>query len=483
MTPMRYIITGLIGIALCTASCKKWLTVQPKTQMPADMLFTTESGFQDALTGVYIQMRAGNAYGGDMTYGTMERLVSSWDVTANSTEQRLGRFEYTDNGVQQALASIYGQEYRIIASINAILGEVDARKDVFASEDGYRLMKGECLALRAFCHFDLLRLFGPVPSAVTGGNVLPYVKKVSRDPNPHVPYEQYKSALLDDLSEAASLLKDIDPVIHFSRLQLTRPGSSGNPFQPENSYHAYRFLRMNYYAVKALQARASLWFQDPAAAFAAAKEVIGARNPDGGAKFVLGMLSDMSGGNLNLSMEHIFALYDFQLSTKYESLFLSGTYKKGSSATTVTNQLYGNTGTDIRESNLWTVVTLPNGSRCNILRKYMPNANDEIATFQVPLFRISEMYLIAAESAPESERQQYWEAFRTSRNITASTLPADPVQLQLELVKEFRKELFGEGQAFFAYKRINAPKPNFLWVPSAATVNYLVPLPLTEFVQ
>ena len=484
MTPIKYIITGLLGMAICTTSCKKWLTVQPKTQMPADVLFTTESGFQDALTGVYIQMKSGSAYGQDMTFGTIERLTTSWDVTTNTTEQRLGLFNYSDDGVQRALSTMYAQEYKIISSINAILDAVDVHRDVFLSAGSYEMMKGECLALRAYCHLDLLRLFGPVPGNIQGGTVLPYVKKISREPNQHLPYEQYKTELLSDLTGAAALLKDADPFTRYSQADLSNPGSINSPYKPENTYSAFRFLRMNYYAVKALQARAYLWFQDNRSAYACAKEVIDAKNPDGSTKFRLGVLSDMAGGNFNLSMEHIFGLYDFQLAKKFEQQFTSGVLKKGSAITTVTNQLYGNTGTDIRETNLWTLITLANGSKCYIMRKYMAaTESSAIAPFQIPMLRVSEMYLVAAETAPAGEGQQCWEAFRTARNITASTLPADLAQAQLELVKEYRKELFAEGQAFFAYKRINAPKASFLWAPSAATINYLVPLPLNEFVQ
>ncbi|MBO9730350.1 MAG: RagB/SusD family nutrient uptake outer membrane protein [Chitinophaga sp.] len=484
MTPMKYIITGLLGMAICTTSCKKWLTVQPKTQMPSDVLFTTESGFQDALTGVYIQMKSTNAYGQDMTFGTIERLTSSWDVTTNTTEQRLGLFNYADDGVQRALSAMYAQEYKIIASINAILAEVEVHKDVFLSAGSYEMMKGECLALRAYCHLDLLRLFGPVPGNIQTGTVLPYVKKISREPNQHLAYDQYKAELLNDLTGAAALLKDVDPFTRYSQADLSNPGSASSPFKPENTYSAFRFLRMNYYAVKALQARAYLWFQDNRSAYICAKEVIDAKNPDGSTKFRLGVLSDMSGGNFNLSMEHIFGLYDFQLAKKYEQLFTSGTLKKGSSVTTVNNQLYGNTGTDIRETNLWTLITLANGSKCNILKKYMgATTTTAIAPFQIPMLRVSEMYLVAAEAAPAGEGQPYWEAFRNARNVAVTTLPADPAQAQLELVKEYRKELFAEGQAFFAYKRINAPKASFLWAPAASTINYLVPLPLNEFVQ
>jgi hypothetical protein len=47
---------------------------------------------------------------------------------------------------------------------------------------------------------------------------------------------------------------------------------------------------------------------------------------------------------------------------------------------------------------------------------------------------------------------------------------------------EYRKEFFGEGQAFFTYKRLNAIKASVLWTPTAATINYVVPLPLGELV-
>lgn len=483
MRSTKYIIAGLLGIMVFSTSCKKWLTVQPKTQMPADVLFTTESGFQDALTGVYIQMKASSAYGNHMTYGTIERLISSWDVTTNTTEQRLGLFNYGDEGVANALAAVYGQEYKIISSINAILGEVDKKKDIFG-EGGYEMLKGECLALRAYCHLDLLRLFGPVPGTDNGATVLPYVKTLSNQPNPHVSLDVYKTSLLADLTEAAALLKNVDPITKYSQADLANPNAGNSGFQPSNTYSAWRFLRMNYYAVKALQARAYLWFQDNPSAYASAKEVIDAKNPDGSTRFRLGILSDMSGGNLNLSMEHVFGLYDFSMKANYDANFATGNYKKGSAVTTVNNQLYGNTGTDIRETNLWELITLANGSKCYILKKYRGSAEtSNTGAFQVPMLRISEMYFIAIETAPVAEAQPLWDAFRTSRNIPTAALAASPAQVQLDLLKEYRKELFAEGQAFYAYKRINALKASVLWAPAAATINYQPPIPLTEFVQ
>ncbi|WP_316793210.1 RagB/SusD family nutrient uptake outer membrane protein [Pedobacter frigoris] len=470
---------------LSIISCKKFLTVVPKTQMPQNVLFSTEGGFKDALTGAYIQMKESGLYGLAMTQTTMEYLTSSWDVTNNTTEQRIGLFNYADAGVEGSLEGIYAKEYAVIASLNAILGQIDARKDVFTTPGMYETIKSECLAMRAYCHFDVLRLFGPIPVTTDAGNMLPYVTKLSTMPNPKITFDQFKQALLKDLAEAELLVKDIDPITQYSLAQLRSP-SQTSVFNPADTYMAYRYLRLNYYAIKGIQARAYLWFNDKDKAYECAKLLIEAKNTDGSPKFRLGTSADMTAQDYVLTAEHIFGLYDFNMYAKFTTNYNGGILKKGTSATTITNQLYGNTGTDIREANLWELITLANQAKCYITKKYkvVEKPTNIAADFkQIPMIRISEMYLIAAEVAPLAEGQAYWATFRQSRNISTSILPTDPLQRSLEVVKEFRKEFYAEGQSFFAYKRINAPKANFLFAPSAATLNYLIPVPKTDAVN
>ncbi len=466
----------------------EWLTVNPKTDMTKNMLFTTESGFKDALTGVYIQLKNTNGYGNRLTISTIEHLVTSWDVTASTTEQRLNQFNYTDAGVESAMDQIFAQQYSVIASINTILDNIDINKDVFTTENLYELIKGEALALRALCHFDILRLFGPVPVNATEDLILPYVKTLSREPIPHINFTSFKTELFKDLDEAARLLGIADPARNYSMYDMRRPGAT-YPFNPSDTYFAFRHIRMNYYAVKALMARTYLWFGDNENAFTNAKEVIDAENPDGSKKFTLGTASDMTAGNLSLPSEHIFAIYEFSLATRYTNTFENGTLKKGSAETTVKSQLYGNTGTDIRETYLWELITQPNQAKTYILKKYKVSATPTsmLSDYrQIPLLRISEMYLIAVEAAPSlAESQSYWSTFRTARNISVSALSADPALLKDEVIKEYRKEFVAEGQAFFNYKRLNMPKNKIIWASTAAAVvlNYVVPLPKSELIN
>lgn len=463
-------------------SCKKYLTVNPKTQMPQDVIFSTEGGFKDALTGVYIQMKNNSTYGGALTQTTIESLTSSWDVTSNSNEQRIGLFNYSDAGVQGSFESIWGQQYATIASVNAILSQIDAKKSVFTTPGLYEMIKGECLALRAYLHFDMLRLFGPVPGN-TASAMLPYVTVLSNTPNAKVSYTTFQNALYKDLNDAESIIKSVDPIIQYSVSQLKNP-SVNSGFNPSDTFFAFRYLRMNYYAVKGLQARVYLWFNDNPKAYECAKLVIDAKNTDGTPKFRLGTIADYTAKDFVLTSEHLFGLYDFDMFNKYTSRYSSGTYKKGSSESTIKTQLYGNTGTDIRESSLWELITLQNGTKCYVIKKYQAAANNLVTSTtdfkQIPMLRLSEMYLIAAEAAPYAEGVEYLKTFRTARNIGNMVAPANPSALQTEIIKEYRKEFYAEGQGFFNYKRLNLPKASFLFAPSAATVNYVVPVPKTE---
>ena len=481
---IKYIVLVLIGL-MGTTSCKKYLTVNPKTQMTQDVLYSSQGGFKDALTGAYIQFKSIQLYGLNMTMLTPEQLISNWDVTSGSVEQKLGLFNFTDGTVDARMSGIYSNEYAVIASVNAILAQIDVNKSVLTTPGLYELIKGECLAMRAYCHFDLLRIWGPIPSAVPTGNIMPpYVTVLSKEANPLISYTQFQTLLLKDLADAETLLKTVDPIVNYSMLDLGRPGSTATSFNPSDTYFAYRYLRLNYYAVKALQARANLWFNKPADAYAAAKVVINAVNPDGSTKFRLGTASDMTAKDYALTCEHIFGIYDFSLSATYALFFGNGTLKKGTAATTVTSQLYGGTGTDIREVNLWVLITQPNQAKTYVCQKYNVPATAGTGSAdlnRIPLLRLSEMYFIAVETTTDLvEAQTLWNAFRTARNITTATLPVDPIQLQTALTTEYRKEFIAEGQAFFAYKRLNSPKANILWVPTAATPNYLFPMPKTE---
>ena len=56
-------------------SCSDWLDVSPKTSIPTDKQFESESGFKDALTGIYLKLGTQTLYAGDLTYAYLDELA------------------------------------------------------------------------------------------------------------------------------------------------------------------------------------------------------------------------------------------------------------------------------------------------------------------------------------------------------------------------------------------------------------------------
>ena len=143
--------------------------------------------------------------------------------------------------MEATFSSVYEQWYKVILSCNNILNNIDGRKDVFTKKY-YELVKGEALAIRAFMHFDVLRLFGPTPAAVVSGErILPYVTEVSTIPNVHITFDEYIKLLEQDMLEAESLLAVSDPII----------GDNTSLYDAAmDDFIQSRELRVNYYALK-----------------------------------------------------------------------------------------------------------------------------------------------------------------------------------------------------------------------------------------
>ena len=104
--------------------------------------------------------------------------------------------------------------------------------------------------------------------------------------------------------------------------------------------------------------------------------------------------------------------------------------------------------------------------------------------FMMPLIRLSEIILMAAESSPHlSEGINLLNTVRKSRN-SIDLYPTDRNALLKFITNEFRKEMIGEGQQFFFYKRTKQstlPRIDRLTgTTSMFLQNYVIPIPDSE---
>ena len=115
----------------------------------------------------------------------------------------------------------------------------------------------------------------------------------------------------------------------------------------------------------------------------------------------------------------------------------------------------------------------------NYFKKYFQSANmPAISKNTLPLIRLYEMYLIAMECSTFAEANDLYEVMSAARDITPVEI-ADAVELKDLLIKEYNKEFYGEGQAFYMYKRLGVEQILYTNEPGSVAA-YVIPLPKNE---
>ena len=371
----------------CITACNDWLEVAPQAEKEEAEMFEKEVGFRNVLIGAYIRMKSNNLYGEDLTYGSIEMLAQHWTNT-DDLGKYLKAYNYEQSVVETKINSFYGNLYKVIADVNGLLNNIDARKEMFEGNN-FEIIKGEALAIRAFCHFDVLRLFGPIPTNLPEGTILPYVTTVSIVPNRLVSYNDFTTKLLADLDEAERCLEGNDPILTASIKEL-----STLEVAQDDNFLCDRQMRMNYYAVCALKARVQLWLGNKNEALKYAQKVIDAKDPNGNVMFRLGSATDCANGDLIFSSENLFNLNVYNLSDF--KISAANTFYTNSTAL---KYFWASETTDIRRGKMWKEV-YDNywWTYYYYMTKYTQATNMPVwAKNSIPLFRLAEMYMIAME--------------------------------------------------------------------------------------
>lgn len=453
-----------LAVAVAGSSCSDWFDVSPKTDIKTEDLFKDETGFQSALTGCYGRMTKDELYGKDLTWYFLEKLVQRYDDTeGNLAGQNTNVYDYTENTHAKGyMSSIWGNMYQTIANVNNLLNYLDKTgQDVIQTPGAWELMKGEALALRAFLHFDLLRMYGPIYKENPEMTCIPYRKEFKPERSPLLSANKVIELILTDLEEADKYL---------AQDSINWGDNSSNPFT------GFRGHRMNKYASKALQARVLLYrggSEDLVEATNLAKEVIDSC----GLKLVRDNSKDITMFN-----ETIFGLHMDDMDDRLENFFTESTSGTGSALWIKlengqeTFEASSSIGiNDIRyKSGYGFYFGGVNGMMC---RKYLPT-NEPAYNEKLPLIRLGEMYLIAAEASGDVK---YLNTLRNARGISSRYNLESVTEKALDA--EYRKEFFAEGQYFYFLKR-HAMK-TFYRCPATldgkmSAFQYVFPLPDDE---
>ena len=465
MKKIHYIYMVLVAVAL--ASCNDWLDVQPHSQIEDSELFSSESGYKEALAGVYSSMVGTSTYAKEMTFGFIGVLGQEWDYYSSAQYDAVATYDYEAAYPTNYINAIWKNNYTGISNVNNLLAHIDGGASLF-SEDNYEVIKGEALALRAMLHFDLLRCFGVSFAVNPDMPSIPYSTALDYHVFPQLTVAEAATQVLADLLQAEALLREADPIV--TGRVITE--------LDDNGYLINRRVHLNYYAVKALQARVYMWMERYDEALSAADEVIASN------VFTWSTLENMERGyDRCLADEHIFALNNLTLKADIADNYFS----EGSTSSFAVNRerlltYYDNATQDYRYTFLFKAGTGTTFDNRYITKYDEPATSDSYYRNKMPLIRMPEVYLIKSEAEYRTsltdEALSTLNELRTRRNLPAlQELPSD---YYAELINEYRREFLGEGQLFFLYKRLNHPVIAYSDIDPVATRSYTFPLPLSE---
>lgn len=479
---MKYIykilFIGALTLTLLTvSSCNKFLDVRPVGELPSDQLLKDAQGFESALFGAYASLNNKALYGEKLSHEMIEILAQYFHVSGNEFVTSLVKYDYSHSLVESAVNEVWGKMYKNISNVNNVI--ISLEKFSPESLRYYNIYKGEALGLRAFMHFDLLRLFLDGAQGDTQDVGIPYSTDFSLTPSAIVNADKVYELIEKDLLEAEELLLEDEQYISYPKV---------NPAEP---FLRDRETHFNLYAVQATLARMYFHKGDYQNAHSYAKKVIDA------GKHELLDKADVASGKFKGVLfpgEVIFGVYSTEYFKTVHDRFLLETSYFSYNLRDDIKSIYEKEeqGHDYR----WEGFIRTPSTTARKLRfvKLIDQYQVEDREYQRPeglivginMIRLPEMYYIAAESVLQDDPAQaraYFDEVLNSRGLTPlAERQGEASRLTVERITEERyKEFIGEGQTFFNYKRLNLDikRTDGTTVPASKDI-FVWPVPLDE---
>ncbi len=432
------------------ASCDRFLNVEPSNYADSSTSIKTTADAQVMMNGLMRKMTSSSYYGRNFY---MYADAKGGDLTIMSQGRGLdGLYAFNHQPANGSYSGFWEQIYHCIMQANNLLENIEKLENEGTSED-FDDYKGQALTLRALMHYDLVRLYGKPYDMDKASYGVPLVTRTldaSEQLGRNTVEEVYRQ-IVADLTAAAPLLSK----------------------SKNNGY-------VNYYANRAILARVCLQMQDYAGALTAAEEII-----KNGPYKLYANNEWVNSWKTTFGSESIFELAilpnEADLGTASPGFYLTRLGHGASNAmgwfmgSDFFLERLGEDPDDVR----WGVMdydeaTTADGDYYHMgaCYKYRGGVNREnrgsSATFpgdgkststaiNIKVIRLSEVYLIAAEAALNSQKPDLAATYLNAIRKRAPHLaPASAQTVSEDMILDERsKELFAEGQRFFDMMRLN----------------------------
>lgn len=442
------LLTVLLAVKL--SSCTGFLDVKPSNAIQEEELeIRTRVEAKVMMDGIMRNLVHANYYGrGMMLYGD----AKGSDLTIVSQARGYDYLYSFNHSPSSGNGSGYwSQIYFCILQVNTLLQGMEKTEAAGGIYEDFSLYKGQALTLRALMYFDLVRIYGKpytYSDAPSSLGVPVVTKPIDRYQQPtRATVAEVYSQIQNDLDTAKGLLNSV------------------NGKTKSNGY-------MNYYGNRALQARVYLYMGRYADALTVAEEII-----DSGVYSLYTNENWISSWGTQFATESIVELGIFPNEADLEtSSWGALLLRKGN----VSSQIMGwfvasdyylarlNEGYDgVNESTRdirWATMYYDETSttRLGSCRKYTGgnHTSGDKGTYSavnIKVFRLSEIYLIAAEAAllqSSSNKEKAAIYLQAIRKRAPGLAPATAETVTIEMILDERsRELFMEGHRFFDLTR------------------------------
>lgn len=150
---------AFIVFIMTTASCNKFLDVEPKASISGDNIIVDETSANAALNGVYSALR---------TYYSVDfqsiAYLSGDNVQWTGSQSQVQEFiNHQVNAENATITSTWKEIYVAVNRANQVIKNVNELAENVISDDVRRRIAGEAYFIRALAYFDLARTWGGVP--------------------------------------------------------------------------------------------------------------------------------------------------------------------------------------------------------------------------------------------------------------------------------------------------------------------------------